>query len=256
MHSAPPLSPTPHHRHPAAPLRRVAASAAAVGLVSLGLATPAAAHDELLSSSPADQSTLTQAPAEVSLTFSGELIDGAGISNVLRVTDVHGHQWQADTGTVTGATFGAELCPGLPNGDYTTAYRVVYSDGHAEERALTFSVEDPDAPASGTAPEGCGLAAPDAAGAPAASQAPDDDAATGTATDDPATAEQQTDADTTATAGDAQEPAVTEATDGGVPAWVLWAGLAGVAIIAAAAVFLMRAGTPGAAADRSSSVDD
>ena len=53
----------------------------------------------------------------------------------------------------------APLCADLPRGEYDVAYRVVYSDGHSEERSLEFTVEDPQAPAPGTAPSGCGVAA-------------------------------------------------------------------------------------------------
>ena len=138
--------------HQTTPVRR--AARAAVGLTLLPAlvvagAAPAAAHDELIRTAPAVGETATTAPSEVSLTFSGELIDGEGIQNLLQVRDADGNQWQSAAGTVDGPTFSAPLCEGLPNGDYEVAYRVVYSDGHSEERSFDFAVDDPAAPAAG-----------------------------------------------------------------------------------------------------------
>ena len=138
--------------HQTTPVRRAARAAAGLALLPalvVAGAAPAAAHDELIRTAPAVDETVTTAPSEVSLTFSGELIDGEGIQNLLQVRDADGNQWQSAAGTVDGSTFSAPLCEGLPNGDYEVAYRVVYSDGHSEERSFDFAVDDPAAPAAG-----------------------------------------------------------------------------------------------------------
>ena len=44
--------------------------------LTLAVATPAQAHDELVSSYPEADSTITGSPAEITLSFSGELIAG------------------------------------------------------------------------------------------------------------------------------------------------------------------------------------
>ena len=128
-----------------ADVERAAAGLALLPALVVAGAAPAAAHDELIRTAPAVGETATTAPSEVSLTFSGELIDGEGIQNLLQVRDADGNQWQSAAGTVDGPTFSAPLCEGLPNGDYEVAYRVVYSDGHSEERSFDFAVDDPAA---------------------------------------------------------------------------------------------------------------
>lgn len=223
---------TPRRRGAAALAAGLALTAAPVA--ATGLAAPALAHDELLSSTPEAGQTLTEAPGEVSLTFSGELIDGQGIQNLLQVRDANGNQWQADSGTVEGDTFSAQVCPDLPNGDYELAYRVVYSDGHSEERRLDFTLDAEGAPEAGTVPQDCGVAAepaggPTEQGATDASQAAEENApaadAAPQASSDPA-ATTETQADRT------EEPAL--------PGWVWAVGLGGLAVIGLAAVLMFR----------------
>ncbi|MGJ5590031.1 copper resistance CopC family protein [Micrococcus lylae] len=219
---------TPRRRRTAALTAALALAAAPVAGVAL--AAPAQAHDELLSSTPEAGQTLTEAPDEVSLTFSGNLIDGQGIQNLIRVRDADGNQWQADSGTVEGDTFSAAVCPDLPNGDYELAYRVVYSDGHSEERRLDFTLDAEGAPEAGTVPEDCGVAAESAGGSAAeeatdASQAAEENGQAAQASGDPA-------ATTEAQDDQAQEP--------GLPGWVWGLGLGGVAVIGLAAVLMFR----------------
>ncbi|MCV7647003.1 copper resistance protein CopC [Micrococcus luteus] len=209
--------------HQTTPVRR--AARAAVGLALLPAlvvagAAPAAAHDELIRTAPAVDETVTTAPSEVLLTFSGDLIDGEGIQNLLQVRDADGNQWQSAAGTVDGPIFSAPLCEGLPNGDYEVAYRVVYSDGHSEERSFDFAVDDPAAPAAGTAPQGCGTAV--------AGASPETTAGQGDAASAAATAQ--------ADASDAAQPADSDA----LPAWVWAAGIAGLAVLVVAFLLMGR----------------
>ena len=213
--------------HQTTPVRRAARAAAGLALLPalvVAGAAPAAAHDELIRTAPAVDETVTTAPSEVSLTFSGELIDGEGIQNLLQVRDADGNQWQSAAGTVDGPTFSAPLCEGLPNGDYEVAYRVVYSDGHSEERSFDFAVDDPAAPAAGTAPQGCGTAV---AGA---STAASPEATTGQG--DAASADATAQAD----GSDAPQPADSDA----LPAWVWVAGIAGLAVLVVAFLLMGR----------------
>lgn len=202
-----------HHPHTTAPpsvrrrtgrTARTAAGLALLPALVVAGAGPAAAHDELIRTAPAMDETTASAPDQVTLTFSGELIDGQGIQNLVQVRDADGNQWQAGPGTVAGSTFSAPVCAGLPNGDFQVAYRVVYSDGHSEERSFGFTVDDPAAPAAGTAPEDCGVVA-----AAAPTQAQD------------------------ATAADAQpeQDAAETAESGVLPAWVWVAGVAGLLVL-------------------------
>ena len=114
--------------------------------------------------------------------------------------------------------------PRLPNGDYEVAYRVVYSDGHSEERSFDFAVDDPAAPAAGTAPQGCGTAV---AGASTAAS-PEATAGQGDAASADATAQ--------ADGSDAAQPADSDA----LPAWVWVAGIAGLAVLVVAFLLMGR----------------
>lgn len=229
-----PVSIPRHSRIAPRPALRAAAGLALLPALALAGATPAAAHDELVKAVPAQGASATDAPSEVSLTFSGDLIDGQGIKNLAQVRDAHGSQWQAGPGTVDGPTLSVPLCEGLPNGAYDVAYRVVYSDGHSEEQTYAFTVEDPAAPAEGTAPEGCGVAAAGtstpASTSPAAgeSSAPSESTTAGSTASDPAAS----------SAAAANAPASAE--DEGLPGWVWPLGIGGLLVLGLGALALHR----------------
>lgn len=229
---------------------RSLAAAAVAGLLALGgttvLAAPALAHDQLLSASPEDGATVSTAPSEVSLSFSGNLITGQGIQNVLTVTDEAGHQWQDGRARASGPELTAPLCEGLPNGDYDVAYRVVYSDGHSEAKEYSFTLEDPQAPEAG-APQDCGVPNPDAPASDDVSEG-QDPAASASApptldTPVPGAGDQAGNE-----AGDepdqaAQPEAAGESAEAGasaVPAWVWGAGILAVLAVAAAVTVVFR----------------
>ena len=71
--------------------RAITAAAAALLLAAGGLlvASPASAHDELVSTDPAADTSLEALPAELTLTFSGELAADPGATE-LQVTDASG----------------------------------------------------------------------------------------------------------------------------------------------------------------------
>ena len=239
---------TPHRRR-RVPGRRLAGAAVA-GLLALGgttvLAAPALAHDQLLSTSPEDGATVSAAPSEVTLSFSGNLITGQGIQNVLTVTDEAGHQWQDGRAQVSGPELTAPLCEGLPNGDYDVAYRVVYSDGHSEAKEYSFTLEDPQAPEAG-APQDCGVPNPDA---PVSDDAGDNQEPAATASAPPTLGTPTPGSDEPAgdAGGDEQDPAAqpeasgesAEAGGSTVPAWVWGAGILAVLAVAAAVTVVFR----------------
>lgn len=218
--------------------RSALTTTAVAGALIAGLwtAAPAAAHDQLLSAEPADGTTLEAAPQELLLTFSGSLITGQGIQNLVRVTDASGNQWQDGDASVTGPTLSAQLCSGMPNGEYDVAYRVVYSDGHSEEKQYAFTVEDPDGPDTGAPADGCGVTAAGAPGSdsPTAAASPSPTTATsGSAEASPDAAETPEDSDTVA-----EDQAGQDA--GAVPAWVWAMGFGGVAVVVLGLVVAIR----------------
>lgn len=104
---------------------------------------PASAHDQLLSTDPADGDTLDSMPAQIALTFSGEpLTTGAEVV----LTGDDGKAVPLEGITVDGAVLTAPLPPSLPGGEYRTAWHIVSGDGHPLEGAFSFTVESAEAP--------------------------------------------------------------------------------------------------------------
>jgi copper transport protein len=128
-------------------LRRiVVGSLVAVGAATL-MASPASAHAELVSSTPAPDAVLEQSPDAVVLTFS-EGVDM--LDDSLRLVDSSGAT--VDVGDVRrdgGDETIAVDVPGELDGTYVVAWRAVSADSHPINGAFTFSVgevtaTDPD----------------------------------------------------------------------------------------------------------------
>lgn len=115
---------------------------ASAGLVA-AVATPAAAHAVLESTTPADGSVVATAPTQVTLHF-GEQV--ALTPSDIRVYDDQLRRVdQADAGHITNqaATVGVRLISGLADGTYTVTYRVISADSHPVSGGFTFSVGAP-----------------------------------------------------------------------------------------------------------------
>lgn len=189
---------------------------AALGAVLSLMLVPqlAQAHDVLTDSTPEIDSTVETTPTEIRLQFSGQPLSGEGLTNLIRVTDAQNNQWQDGEVTVEGFDLAIPVCEGLPQGDYTVAYRVVYSDGHTGEESFGFTNADPNASTDGS-PQDCGEPAPDA-DAEAAPSDPEPDATS--------------DADQT----------VDENASASIPVWVWIAGALGVVLVGGIVFLLMR----------------
>jgi methionine-rich copper-binding protein CopC len=132
-------------------LRRtvLAAAAGVVLLVApVGLAGPAAAHDELTGSNPSDGSTVTEAPQRVRLNFSAEVKQ---IGLTVLVKDPSGASVASGEPTIDGTAVIQRLEPLTESGVYTVAYRVVSSDGHPISGRVTFTADLPTPSATPTA---------------------------------------------------------------------------------------------------------
>lgn len=140
------------------PAGRVAVVLAATLLGLLSLASPAAAHSTLISSSPAADAVLPTPPTSVELVFSEDIRD---FQPKLAIT-VGDHDPVEVTPTVHGARVDADLTgldlptpAGLDPVAWKIGYRVVSADGHPISGLVPFSVGDgpaPSPPPSGTAP--------------------------------------------------------------------------------------------------------
>ncbi|MFD0773554.1 copper resistance protein CopC [Streptomonospora algeriensis] len=154
MNLATPVASDPvTQQRPPSAVRRPAVAAAAL-LGSLALATAAApaalAHDTLTSSSPEDGAELDAVPEEVALTFSNDIGEGG---NAIVVTGPDGANHEEGEVEIDGpdASVGLHELPAA--GEYTVAYRIVSSDGHALEDEIAFSVTEEAVAAPGPSPE-------------------------------------------------------------------------------------------------------
>lgn len=129
-------------------------AALAALLVVFATAAPAAAHDELLSTSPKAGAVLDSAPETVELTFSGDILD---IGHEIHVTDSEGRDVTQGTLGVTGKTVSQPLRDsGRGDDTYTVTWRVVSQDGHPIEGKFQYGVGSGATPAPGATHEDSG----------------------------------------------------------------------------------------------------
>lgn len=100
-------------------------------------AAPAAAHDELLASSPSPGAALDSAPTEVTLTFSADVLT---IGAAVIVADGAGKDWAAAAPAVDNGVVSVPLVPALPAGGYEIRWRVVSQDGHPISGVIPFTI--------------------------------------------------------------------------------------------------------------------
>ncbi|MDO8384455.1 MAG: copper resistance protein CopC [Microbacterium sp.] len=123
--------------------------------VVLATAVPAAAHDELLQSSPAVGEVMTAAPEVVLLSFADEVL---AMGAAVIVVDQSGHDWVAAEPVLDEATVTAELEPGMPDAGYELRWRVVSSDGHPISGVIPFTIGDGEPLTRTPAPAAAGSA--------------------------------------------------------------------------------------------------
>ena len=104
----------------------------------LGTATPALAHNVLISSDPANGASVAAGPPKISLTFD-QYVQGADV-NQIAVTGPGGGQWAEGPISVVNNVISAPLRPLGPAGKYTVGYRVLSADGHPVIGELTFTL--------------------------------------------------------------------------------------------------------------------
>ncbi|QHC71657.1 copper resistance protein CopC [Rathayibacter sp. VKM Ac-2801] len=123
------------------PLRRLPAALAALALagVLIGTAGPVQAHDQLISSTPGSGEHFTNSPAEVTLTYSEDVLT---IGALVLVTDRDGVDHVSGPVELTDSTVTAPLEPALPGGSYDLKWRVVSADGHPIAGVVPFTVGD------------------------------------------------------------------------------------------------------------------
>jgi copper resistance protein C len=158
---------------------------AGVLLVAVGLGSrPAQAHSDIEKSTPAAGSTVTAAPAEISLTFVDAI---RGRFSTVVVTGPDGVTYGAGQPRVVDRTVHQPVKP-LVSGTYTVAWRVVSGDGHPLQGVYRFTAALPAQPSPSVAPSPASPS-PLPADAPATDGASADGAATDGASADGASAD-------------------------------------------------------------------
>ncbi len=130
------------------PFRWVALALAAA-LLGIVPAPPASAHDDLVSSDPAESSVVETLPSRAVLVLSGEVRK----VNAVTVTGPDGDVANGPA-TFRGSEVRQNLWAG-PDGDYVLAYEVVSADGHQVTGEVHFEV----GPVSGPTGDGPATAA-------------------------------------------------------------------------------------------------
>ncbi len=116
--------------------RRTMSVAVLVGVLVLVTAGHAAAHNELVGSTPADGATVAAAPAEIALEFDQPVQTQFGQIAVLDA--IGGHHEQGEP-QIAGVTVTQDVDQ-LAQGAYQISYRVASADGHPISGTLTFTV--------------------------------------------------------------------------------------------------------------------
>lgn len=129
--------------------RALAVLAGAAAAVALA-AGPAAAHDEIVSTSPTDAATLDVAPAQVVLTFAEPAI---ALGTQVLVTGPDGAVVSQGSAVLDGPTVVQQLVPSRSAGSYRVEWRVTSADGHPVTGSFTFT-------ATSAVPVGTGAEAP------------------------------------------------------------------------------------------------
>jgi methionine-rich copper-binding protein CopC len=138
-------------------LSAAAASLALAALAVLGVAGPASAHDQLLSTTPKDGSVVDALPSEVTLTFSDLVTDAGGEANQVRVLDSSCRPLD-DGAAVIQDNVVVQKLSGQATGPVTVQWRVVSRDGHPVSGEFSFRVggdaaaASPSCEAAATAP--------------------------------------------------------------------------------------------------------
>jgi len=116
--------------------RSLAVLAALVTLLFL-VASPASAHTELTSSTPANGAVVNGPPSTISLTFSEPpLAEGLAV----QVAALDGPQVEVGKPTLKGSTVTVTWPATANSGEYSISYRVVADDGHPVTGQIAFSI--------------------------------------------------------------------------------------------------------------------
>ncbi|MFY1598480.1 copper resistance CopC/CopD family protein [Micromonospora sp. WMMD737] len=130
-------------RRPVARLLAVAGLLVTVVALLIAPAGPASAHAVLVSSSPIASAVVSNAPAEVVLTFSEPV---RKVTGKIRVIAPDGSRADRGEPAFEGTVVTVPVDPAGARGTYLVSYRVISSDSHPVSGAFTYSVGAPSTP--------------------------------------------------------------------------------------------------------------
>ncbi|WP_404432447.1 copper resistance protein CopC [Microbacterium lacus] len=172
-------------------ISRAVGAALAVLLLSAGgiaIAAPASAHDELVSSDPANGATLDVAPEALTLTFSAN-INAEPTATEVQVTDASGTALAGTPSVLDNVlTVPIDAAGDEASGAITVLWKVVSSDGHPIAGEFGFTVTAP-APAPTATPSETASAEPSETADPSATPEPSETEVTPPADEDSTFAE-------------------------------------------------------------------
>lgn len=123
-------------------MRKLAGFAGALGfavLAILGAATPAAAHNSLIGSTPLDGSSVASGPTQIELKFDQPVQSGQGFNSVAVIGPNNDH-WEGGPAQVDSNVVTAPVRELGPAGTYTVGYRILSADGHSVSGELKFTL--------------------------------------------------------------------------------------------------------------------
>lgn len=112
----------------------------AFSFTALAATGSAAAHDSLLSSSPADGETVTDELDQIILNFSNTPM--AGVDHIIQVTDPTGNIVSNGETVISGNDLTTEFVPAMEGG-YDVAWQAVSVDGHTISGEFAFTYAGP-----------------------------------------------------------------------------------------------------------------
>ena len=118
-------------------MKRVSIGLLALLLFSISNIYSSSAHSSMIEQLPKGNSTITEMPEEVKLTFDEELLDlGSGNSVIVRNPD--GKEVTTGATKLLSSNISRELTASTMPGKYSVSYRVVSADGHVVEGTYQF----------------------------------------------------------------------------------------------------------------------
>lgn len=128
----------------------------------IGTATPALAHNVLISTDPGKDASVDAGPAKITLTFDAP-VQGGDI-NQISVLGPDKSQWAEGAVEISSNVVTAAVRPLGPAGIYTVGYRILSADGHPVEGEYTFTLTKAGSGTPATAGAATGTAADSGSG--------------------------------------------------------------------------------------------